>query len=244
MRWQYAALFSLALAACSGDDTAGQSTETSSTNSASASETNTSEAETGTSGTETGETGVEDCYAGMHAIVTDIDETLTTSDGEFLMQLADSTYDPLERAEAHDLINDYHARGYTIVYLTARSDAQQSVDNMTPASVLTQEWLVAHGFPTDEHTRLILAPSFVFGDTAAQYKGEALIELQGEGFMFDYAYGNAVSDISGYDMAGIPKDVTFIIGPEGGMDGTVAVPEDDWVTHRAMQIPMVTDYCG
>lgn len=191
------------------------------------------------------DTGEESCYAELHAIVSDIDETLTTSDGEFLMQLLDSTYDPLERGDSAELINDYHQRGYTIVYLTARAEFQTSMDDaMIPARELTLDWLVDHGFPVDENTRLILSPNFVFGDAAAMFKGQALIDLQDEGFTFEYAYGNAVSDIDGYEMAGIPKDVTFIIGPEAGVDGTVAIEGEDWVAHRAEQIPMVTDYCG
>ena len=115
---------------------------------------------------------------------------------------------------------------------------------MIPARDLTLEWLTEHGFPVDENTQLVLAPNFVFGDEAAMFKGQALIDLQAEGFTFEYAYGNAVSDIDGYEMAGIPKDVTFIIGPEAGADGTVAIEGEGWADHRAEQIPMVADYCG
>ena len=91
---------------------------------------------------------------------------------------------------------------------------------------------------------MLLAPNLVFGDAAAEFKGETLLDLAAEGFSFDYAYGNATSDISAYDMAGIAKDVTFIIGPEAGVDGTVAVEGEDWVAHRAAQIPTVPDHCG
>jgi phosphatidate phosphatase PAH1 len=231
--------------ACSSDD-GGQTTNTDS-ESGSSSETGTgteteTETETGTD-TET-ETGEQSCYAELHAIVSDIDETLTTADSEFVMQLLDSTYDPLERGEASELITDYHSRGYTIVYLTARSSAQTSMDAaMIPAYDLTFDWLEAHGFPVDENTQLFLAPNFVFGDEAAAYKGQTLLDLQAEGFTFDYAYGNATSDIDAYEMAGIPKDVTFIIGPEAGVDGTVAVAGEDWIAHRAEHIPTVPNYC-
>ena len=180
----------------------------------------------------------------MHAIVTDIDETLTTTDAEFIMQLMDSTYDPAEREEAAELIRDYADRGYTVVYLTARAVVQFSLDDaMIPAYELSFAWLEDHGFPVDENTNLILSNSFVFGDGAAAYKAEALMELQAEGFVFDYAYGNAGSDIAAFEMAGIAKDVTFIIGPEAGTEGTVAIEEEDWVTHRAAQLPNVPDYC-
>jgi hypothetical protein len=231
----------LVTSACGGDD-AGQTAETSGSSESGSSEsgaTETAATETDESGTET---GADSCYDERHAIVTDIDETLTTADNEFLMQLIDSTHDPAERAEASDLITDYHQRGYTIVYLTARSEGQISSDNI-PARVLTEEWLVAHEFPMDENTRVILASEFVAGDEAAAYKGQALLDMQAEGYTFEYAYGNAVSDIDGYEIANIPKDVTFIIGVEAGMDGTVAIPEEDWITHRASHMPTVPNYC-
>lgn len=245
-------LVMLVTTACASDDagqtaeTSGESNGTTGTDASGATEaettdaTETDESETDETETETGETS---CYDGLHAIVSDIDETLTTSDSEFLMQLLDSTYDPMERDEASELINDYHARGYTIVYLTARAESQSSNDNMTPARDLTLEWLEAHGFPLDENTRLVLAPGFVFGDAAAEYKGQALLDLQAEGFMFDYAYGNAESDIGGYEIANIPKDVTFIIGPEAGNGDTVPVLEEGWVEHRASHMPTVSDFC-
>lgn len=237
-------LASLAIAAtaCNGDDASTSTVNTG--ESGSESETESETGATETAETETGtETGEPMCHELMHAIVSDIDETLTTADSEFLMQLMDSTYDPVERAEAAELITDYHQRGYTIVYLTARAESQFSLDNMTPARELTEAWLVDHGFPTDENTRVILAPGFVVGDEAAMYKGQALIDMQAEGFTFDYAYGNAISDIDGYEMANIPKDVTFIIGVEAGMDGTVPILEEDWIAHRAAHIPTVPTYC-
>lgn len=248
----------LGTTACGGDDgkasgTGGDTSGASESTEATTDEAETDEAETDeatdeaetdeTDETET-ETGEPNCFEGKHAIVSDIDETLTTADSEFLMQLIDSTHDPAERTEASELINDYHQRGYTIVYLTARAESQASADDaMVPARQLTEEWLVAHGFPLDENTQLFLAPGFIFGDEAAMYKGQTLLDLQAEGYTFDYAYGNAVSDIDGYELANIPKDVTFIIGPEAGVDETVAIPEEGWDVHRAAHIPTVPNYC-
>jgi len=214
-------LLSLALCslpACAGDDGSAMESSTSETST----ETDTSaETEADTSAETETDTSVEteggSCYDGMHAIVTDIDETLTATDAEFVMQLMDSTYDPLEREEASELVNDYYARGYSIFYVTARAEVQSSLDDaMVPARDLTEAWLEGHGFPVGENTELILSDSFVFGDSAAEYKALALMDRQAEGFVFDYAYGNANSDIAGFEMAGIPKDVTFIIGPEAG----------------------------
>ncbi|MCB9706912.1 MAG: hypothetical protein H6711_34020 [Myxococcales bacterium] len=230
-----ALLFTLA---CGADDV-GQDTESGTSSTTEAASASATAAETDT------DTGGQSCFAERHAIVTDIDETLTTADSEFVMQLLDTTYDPLERAGASGLIGDYHARGYTVVYLTARAESQASVDAaMLPARDLTEAWLIDHAFPMDDNTRLILAPGLVVGDAAAAYKAQALQDLEDEGFTFEYAYGNAASDAAGYATAGIAKDVTFIIGPEAGVDGTVAVDGEDWVAHRAAQIPTVADYCG
>ncbi len=53
-------------------------------------------------------------------LVTDIDETLTTLDSEFLAQLADPTYVPEMRPDANTLMQGYYALGYRILYVTAR----------------------------------------------------------------------------------------------------------------------------
>lgn len=197
--------------------------------------------ETGTDA-ETGEAG---CHDVAHSIVADIDETLTTSDGEFILQLVDSTHDPEEREGASEMIQAYHDLGYSIVYLTARAYNQSSSDEaMIPAEDLTRDWLEAHGFPVDENTRLEMSDTFVFGASAAQYKTERLGELQDEGVMFEYAYGNAGSDITAYDNVGIPKEVTFIIGESAGDEGTVAIEGEGWVDHIAAHLPSVMDWCA
>lgn len=201
--------------------------------------------ETGSTEEETGDTAAPTCWELNHAIVADIDETLTLSDGEFLQQLVDSTHDPLEREGAHEMISAYHDLGYNIVYLTARAENQASTDDaMVPARQLTEEWLMAHDFPFDEYTQVQMADSFVFGDSAAEYKSMRLMELQGEGLMFDYAYGNADSDITAYENAGIDKAATFIIGENAGNAGTVAIEGEGWVDHTAAHLPTVTDWCA
>ena len=39
------------------------------------------------------------------------------------------------------------------------------------------------------------------------------------------------------------KAVTFIIGPEAGMEGTVPIEGDGWVEHTADQLPTVPAVC-
>ena len=80
---------------------------------------------------------------------------------------------------------------------------------------------------------------FGFDDTAQEYKAEALMAQQAAGWRFDYAYGNATSDIGAYADAGIALDVTFIIGEHAGEGGTVDVEGDGWVEHSEAHLPTV-----
>ena len=155
-------------------------------------------------------------------IVTDIDGTLTLSDDELTMQLADPTYVPQAYTDAQAMTQAWIDKGYRVVYLTSRPH---------PLRSLTRPWLDAFGFPFGP---LSTAPELVFGGTAADYK-EAFVDRMQDDLGWDVvaAYGNAGSDIDGYEAAGIPKDRTFIIGPNAGDDGTVAVTGDGWTDHIA-----------
>jgi len=178
------------------------------------------------------------------AIVSDIDETLTTSDGEWLWQMLFGDHDPAMRPGGPQLLHAYAERGYFIVYLTSRpADANLGFTG-EPAYDATWRWLAEHGFPVDPaHTRLELSPSTVLGDAAAEYKGNALLDLQAEGFTFTAAYGNATTDIAAYATAGIPKDHTFIIGPHAGEESTVAIQGDGWDEHLTDYLPTVGPAC-
>ena len=46
------------------------------------------------------------------------------------------------------------------------------------------------------------------------------------------AYGNGSTDIQAFEAGGIPKERTFILGSNGGDQGTVALG-DDYVAHLA-----------
>jgi hypothetical protein len=184
------------------------------------------------------------CEDEVPAIVTDIDETLTTSDAEFFMQIMDPTYDPMERAGGADLINGYRDLGYRILYLTARGENVDIADTDETAQEITVRWLMEHGYPLDpETTTVVLAPMLLVGDAAQMYKADELMELQAMGWRFDYAYGNATTDIGAYEDAGIDKAATFIIGDHAGEEGTVAIEGEDWIAHTAEQLPMVPAVC-
>lgn len=184
------------------------------------------------------------CADEQPAIVTDIDETLTLSDEEFLMQLMDGNYDPVEREGGAALIGGYADLGYRIMYLTARSETFMTMGTNETAREATERWLEEHGYPMDPSTTtLVLSPNVVVGDTAQTFKAGALMEQQAAGWRFDYAYGNATSDIGAYADAGIDVAATFIIGEHAGEGGTVAIEGEGWVEHTAEQLPMVPAVC-
>ena len=153
--------------------------------------------------------------AGMKIVVTDVDGTLTTSDWELFADVifgqGAQMYDG-----ANDVIAAWAGKGYRVVYLTGRP---QIVNRYT------RGWLDAHGFPLGP---LLLTedPSQVLPTEAGvgTFKKEVLTGLQASpGVDIVAAYGNATTDIYAYAGAGIPKDVTFIIGTHAGKEGTQAV---------------------
>ncbi len=190
-------------------------------------------------------TGLAPCTVPGPAIVTDIDATLTTSDAEWLTQMAWGSHEPAERPGGADLIRGYAERGYYILYLTARPENYLLAFTMEPTPDATLRWLEEHGYPVDPaRTQLVLAPQIIIDATATtDYKTGALQDLEAEGFTFAYAYGNAATDIAAYENAGIAKDHTFIIGAEGGTEDTVAISGDGWSEHVADYLPSVGPVC-
>ncbi|MEM9460270.1 MAG: hypothetical protein AAGF11_39210 [Myxococcota bacterium] len=184
------------------------------------------------------------CSGQQPAIVTDIDETLTLSDAEFIMQIADGTYDPIEREGAAALIGAYSELGYHVLYLTARSEMITVSGTDETAREATARWLQEHDFPVDPtRTSLVLAPMLMLGDDIQAYKAQALMDGQATGLRFDYAYGNATTDIGAYAEAGIPLAATFIIGEHAGEEGTVAIEGEGWVEHAQAHLPSVPAVC-
>ena len=203
----------------------------------------TAAADSTTSTTEGGTTAGA-CVDELPAIVTDIDETLTLSDEEFLMQLMDGNYDPVEREGGAALIGGYADLGYRIMYLTARSETFMVQGTDETAREATERWLEEHGYPLDPDTTvLVLSPNVVVGDATQTFKADALMTQQAEGWRFDYAYGNATTDIGAYADAGIDLAATFIIGEHAGEGGTVAIDGEGWVEHTAEQLPTVPAVC-
>ena len=156
---------------------------------------------------------------GSKFVVVDIDGTLTTADSELYMQTEDPTYVPMMLANADKMTQAWAAKGYPVVYLTARPDVYR---------VETRGWLADLGFPIGP---VITAQAVEAADV---YKTIWLTRMITDfGWVAVAAYGNADTDITAYGNLSIPLADTFIIGPEGGMGGTVAIQNNDYTDHIA-----------
>ena len=148
---------------------------------------------------------------GSEFVVTDIDGTLTIDDSQVIRQMSDPSYVPKSWPGAVDVMTEYANKGYYLIYLTARPNGFRAI---------TREWLVNQGYPSGA---MITASTFVHGDSAAKYKADFIQSIVDMGWKVVVAHGNAESDIQAYQKAGIPNDRIFIIGPNGGKDGSTAI---------------------
>jgi len=167
---------------------------------------------------------------GSPFILADIDGTLTLSDEELFMQVNDAAYDPLLKGAAVELMQAWASKGYTVVYMTARPHVLRNE---------TRAWLATHDFPAGP---LISSNSLAVGSSALEYKS-----AWGSRLLSDFGwspvafYGNADTDIGAYEAAGVPKDITFIIGELAGTEGTVAIEDDDYTAHIAAFVDPYAD---
>ena len=158
--------------------------------------------------------------SGTKVILTDIDGTMTLSDEELFKQIDDGNYDPLENTSSSVMMNKWSDKGYEVVYLTARPHNFRAE---------TRAWLQEHDFPVGP---VISANELVFDESARDYKSAWVERLTGDfGWDIIAAYGNAESDVQAYEDAGIPKGITFIIGPFAGSSGTQAIENNDYTAH-------------
>jgi phosphatidate phosphatase PAH1 len=187
------------------------------------------------------------CEAGLppcephDAIVTDIDETLTTSDTEWLAQLMDPTHDPEMRPDASELMRGYDDLGYTVYYITARGESLDLSDGTT-ARDATRAWLEVHGFPVRDGTLFLAPGNGALGDAAVEYKTETIEELELAGWPVHWAYGNSDTDIEAFQLAGIPDDRIFAVGEDWDeLDGLDIPDEDAFVVHAQEHLPTVVE---
>jgi hypothetical protein len=157
---------------------------------------------------------------GTHFVVVDIDGTLTTNDGEYIKQVllhsANRDYDPEAFPEAEGLTQAWAKKGYIVMYLTSRPIATADI---------TRQWLAAHAFAAGP-LHMSDAPNDLMPSDkgAGAYKLAFLESMQARGYMFDYAYGNADTDVFAYKGAKIAIKHMFTIGKKAGMEGTQPLP--------------------
>jgi len=163
--------------------------------------------------------------------VLDIDGTLTTSDTELFQDifadlfvpLGTGDYVPVARAGAVDLtLRRGASQGYLLVYMTGRPYYLTDISRGWLADLAMAP---GHLHLTDSNGEALPTEGGV-----GTYKAEYLAHLQSMGLLLDLAYGNATTDIYAYAQAAIDPAVTFIVGDNGGTDGTVAVG-DDYALH-------------
>lgn len=156
---------------------------------------------------------------GHEAIVFDIDGTLTISDFEMIKD-----YLSLSRAApyyyAQQVLEAYKEKGYELIFLTARPYWMASVSRDWLTTILQQ-----NSWP-------LKTRNTVFNPTGtARYKADYLTQLINEKKLnIVRVYGNASTDIEAYELAGIPKKETFIIGPNAGNNGTNPI-KDHYFNH-------------
>ena len=155
--------------------------------------------------------------AGSKVVVTDIDGTLTLDDGQILSQVANINYVPQMMGAADQLMKAWANKSYPIIYLTARIHVLRAESRL---------WLDDLGFPTGP---LITANGGKNDDVYKTLWLDRLVHTFGWNIVA--AYGNASTDITAYQNAGIAKDHTFIVGPMAGNGGTVAIANNDFTQH-------------
>lgn len=159
-------------------------------------------------------------------VVTDIDETLTTSDTEWLTQIALPSHDPRMRPDADRVMQTYVSLGYRVIYVTSRGEGLRLL-NGTTAREATEGWLTDHGFPFTTDGVFLARGIGALGGEAADYKTGVLTDLQAQSFEIHFAYGNADTDIEAYQNAGVPDDHIFLVGKLAGQFGVEPLPTSE-----------------
>jgi hypothetical protein len=167
---------------------------------------------------------------GSKVVITDLDGTMTLNDNELLMEIPDPTYVPVAMGSAVALMQAWDAKHYPIIYLTARPHV------LRPES---RGWLRDLGFPNGALLTAIQV------EEAAAYKTVWLKRMITQfGWVPVAAYGNADTDITAYENAGIAKDKTFIVGPLAGNNGTQPIANLDFAAHLASFVAGQPDNTG
>jgi len=169
-------------------------------------------------------------------VATDIDETLTTSDGEWLQQLGDPTHVPAMRPDAHTLMQGYAELGYRVVYITARGEDPVLLDGRSTREA-TWDWLTEQGFPGQPEDLFLADGIGVAGDAAVAYKSGVLGALDPSGSEAIWAYGNAETDILAFLEHGMDDAHIFLVGELAGTMGVIGLTDEEaYASHTPAQL--------
>lgn len=127
---------------------------------------------------------------GVPAVIFDIDGTLTPSKGDFAQV----------RPGATAVAALYAAKGYAVLYLTARPGV---------LSDATWQWLTLAGFPQGGLRLAETADDVIHPD---RFKARTLKDL---GWSWAAAYGDQATDLAAYAAAGIPVEHVYAMRREG-----------------------------
>lgn len=165
------------------------------------------------------------------AVVSDIDETLTTTDGEWLDQVSDPTHDPAMRPDANTMMQTYADFGYRVIYITARGQ-QMTLSDDRSSTEATEDWLLDHDFPLRDGDLYLAEGVGALGSTAIEYKSGVIADLEADGLTVAWAYGNADTDIEAFQLAGVGDDQIFLVGVlAGGMGVQPIMGADAYSNH-------------
>ncbi len=169
--------------------------------------------------------------AATQFVVFDIDGTLTTGDselaGEIFSEMFGGDFVPAAYADGNTLTSAYAEAGFELIYITGRPYWLTEV---------SRTWLRDLGYPIGTlHLTKELGELLPTNDGVGAYKRDY---LGGVGADHDFfrAYGNSTTDSYAYIEVGIPPEDVYMIGENGGVDGTNAV--ESWTDHLdAITIP-------
>jgi hypothetical protein len=146
---------------------------------------------------------------GSPIVVSDVDGTLTDSETAEYPALLEGTL-PAAQPRAAEMLTALAAKGYHVVYLTARPEW---------LTARTHEFLKASGFPPGiVHTTT--GETGALSAFATTFKASELALLQGHGHVIQWAFANQPSDTDAFDIAKIePLDHRVFLrqdDPHGG----------------------------
>lgn len=128
--------------------------------------------------------------AGNDVVVFDIDGTLTSD-----------TLSPTPHPGAVDAVKAYKAKGYAVVYVTARWAPVQGL--------ATRAWLAFYGFPD---LPLYMSSSLLLTDSATvKYKTDTLKKLELGAPEVAYAYGDSSTDFTAYANVAVPQSHVYAL---------------------------------